>query len=98
MDLQYNGPGSLVRSQTSRASTRNASRLTVGSQKFPGRVDSRTGPSRVAFPLISAENRTLLANQFMQCRYNRVAKQNWYLRTQTFAAWAEVSCAQKTPV
>jgi putative transposase len=38
-----------------------------------------------------------VANQFMHCRYNRVAKQKRSLRTQAFAAWTEVSCAKMTP-
>ena len=35
-----------------------------------------------------------VANQFMRCRYNRDAKQKRELRTQAFAAWNEVTCAQ----
>ena len=39
-----------------------------------------------------------VANQFMHCRYNRDAKQKRELRTQAFAAWNEVTCAQMTTV
>jgi putative transposase len=39
-----------------------------------------------------------VANQFMHCRYNRDAKQKRELRTQAFAAWNEVTCAQMTAV
>ena len=39
-----------------------------------------------------------VANQFMHCRYHRDAKQKQTQRTQAFAAWNEMTCAQMAVV